>query len=378
VPVYFVYVLSTLNGISVAATQVVLSLFALKLGASPFGVGLLAATLAIFPMLLAVTAGRLVDRFGGRWPMTLGATCGGLGMLVPYFVPGLVAIYTAAAMSGVSVIFCTLATQNYIGLLSTPKTRARNFSNYALTSSASMFLGPLLGGLSIDHSDYPTTCLYLAILMTVLIAMLVTRGRILPGGTRHAMKSSGGIRAMLSDPVIRQLLIIGSLVNAGISLYQFYMPVYAHSIGFSASAIGVVLAMNSAAAFIARFALPQLLARFGENRLLAYAFYLGAAGLVLIPLSHSVVLLALISFIFGLGMGCGQPVVIMLMYSSSQDGRSGETLGLKFATNQFTKLVSPVIFGAIASALGLFSMFWINAVVMTAGGMLSRRKTKGY
>ncbi len=55
--VNFIYALSTLNGTSVFAAQVVLSLYALKLGASPFAVGLLAATFSLFPMLLAMTAG---------------------------------------------------------------------------------------------------------------------------------------------------------------------------------------------------------------------------------------------------------------------------------------------------------------------------------
>ncbi|HTD90300.1 MAG TPA: MFS transporter, partial [Burkholderiales bacterium] len=154
--------------------------------------------------------------------------------------------------------------------------------------------------------------------------------------------------------------------------------VYAHTIGLSASAIGMILSMNSTAAFVSRFALPQLIRKFGEQQLLAYAFFMGAAGLALIPLFHIAVLLALISFAFGLGMGCGQPIVIMLMFSNSTDGRSGEALGLKFATNQLTKLVSPIVFGSFGTALGLAPMFWINASLMVAGGMLSRsRRRKG-
>jgi MFS family permease len=374
VSVYFIYALSTSNGISVYAAQVVLSLYALKLGASPFAVGLLAATFSIFPMLLAVTAGKLVDRFGARWPMTLGAMGGGLGMLVPYFVPGLPALYIAGAMTGLAVIFFNLATQNLVGLLSTPETRPRNFSNYMLTTSAANLLGPLLAGFSIDHSDHARTCLYLALLTLVPVTMLVTRGAALPGGTRRTTKAGGGIRAMLADPVVRQTLITGSLINTGINLYQWYTPVYAHSIGLTASTIGIVLAMNSAAAFVSRFVLPRLIARFGEARLLAYAFFLGATSLTLIPLFQNATALALISFAFGLGMGCGQPIVIMLMYSNSRDGRSGEALGLKFTTNQLTKLVSPILFGTIASALGLLPMFWINAAMLAAGGMFSRPK----
>lgn len=374
VSVHFVYVLSLLNGISVFAAQFVLSLYALQLGASPLTVGLIAATFSIFPMLLAVTAGRLVDRFGARWPMTFGAVCGGLGMLVPYFIPGMPALYVAGTMTGLAVIFINLATQNLVGLLSAPDRRARNFSNYTLTMSAGNFLGPLAGGFSIDHFGHGDTCLALAGLALMQIAMLVMRGKALPGGTRRAGKSAGGIRTMLADPFVRRMLVTGSLINVGLNLYQVYMPVYAHSIGLSASAIGMVLAMNSTAAFVARFALPQLIRKFGEQRLLAHAFFIGAAGLTLIPLLHGAALLALTSFLFGLGMGCGQPIVIMLMFSNSKDGRSGETLGLKFTTNQFTKLVGPVLFGGIATALGLLPMFLINAALLAIGGAISRSR----
>jgi MFS family permease len=373
--IYFVYALSLLNGTSLFATRVVLSLYALSLGAEPFTIGLLAATFSIFPMLLAVTAGKLIDRFGPRWPMTLGAIGSGLGMLVPYFFPALPAVFIASAMSGLSMVFFNLATQNLVGVLSSPDNRAQNFSNYSLTVAASNFLGPLIGGFSADHAGYVTACLHLALLTVAPVAILAFCGGRLPGGTvSSGQKEGGGVRKMLADPVVRRTLITGSLINAGINMYQFYLPVYAHSIGLSASTIGMILAVNSAAAFVVRFVLPGLLAKYKEEQLLTYAFLLGAAGLALLPVIEFPLLLALVSFIFGLGMGCGQPIVTILMFSSSKDGRSGEALGLKVTTNHLTKLVGPVVFGAIASAFGLSPMFWINAAMMAAGGMISRPK----
>ena len=85
--IYIVYVLTVLNCTSVFSAQMVLSLFALKLGGNEFQVGLLSATFAIFPMLLAVSAGRLVDRYGGLWPLVFGTVCGGLGLLIPFVFP---------------------------------------------------------------------------------------------------------------------------------------------------------------------------------------------------------------------------------------------------------------------------------------------------
>jgi hypothetical protein len=62
----------------------------------------------------------------------------------------------------------------------------------------------------------------------------------------------------------------------------------------------------------------------------------------------------------------------MQMYTNSQDGRSGESLGLKVMTNQLTKLVAPMLFGGLATGLGLLPMFWLNAVMLGSGGVLSR------
>ncbi|HEX2826930.1 MAG TPA: MFS transporter [Burkholderiales bacterium] len=374
VSVYFLYALNLCNCIAVFSAQVVLSLYALHLGANAFGVGLVAAAFSIFPMSLAVTSGRIIDKHGGRWPMTFGAIAGGLGMTIPYFVHALPAIYVAAAMMGLSVIFFNLATQNLVGMVSTTETRGRNFSNYALTSSVSNFLGPTLGGFSVEHAGHAETCLIIALVTLVPVVMLALRGKSLPGGSHKAAKTKGSVRAMLADPVVRQTLITGSLLNTGLNLFQFYMPVYGHDIGLSASQIGTILGANAAAAFTSRFLLPKLLRRFGENRVLMYTFVLGAVGIASIPLFVYAPALVGIAFLFGFGMGCGQPIVIMLMYSNSRDGRSGEALGLKFTTNQLTKLVAPLIFGAIASGFGLLVMFWLNAAMLAGGAYMSRPK----
>lgn len=374
VSVLFVYAISLLNSLGVIAAQVVVSLTALQLGAGPLTIGLIAGSFSLFPMLLAVFAGRLIDRYGARWPMTFGVIGGGLGVLVPYTVPGIGALFAAGLLTGLSVIFINLATQNLVGLFSTPDNRTRYFSNYTLTMSTGQLLGPLVAGFSVEHIGHTDAFLALVAVSVAQMTLLAVRGGRLPGGTRKPGKSSGGIRAMLADPQVRRMLITGSLLNVGINLFQVYMPVYGHAIGLSASTIGMILAMNSTAAFASRFALPRLIRRFGEQRMLVYAFVAGAVGLALIPLFHIAVVLACVSFAFGLGMGCGQPIIIMLMFSNSKDGRSGEALGLKFTTNQMTKLASPVLFGAIATALGLLAMFWINAALMACGAVLSKPK----
>lgn len=375
-PIYFAFALALLNFATVQGGRVLLALYALQLGAQPFAVGVLAATFSAFPMLLAWLAGRLSDRFGSRWLLMFGAAGSACGMLVPYLVPGLPALYVASAMIGLSFTFYTVSLQNLVGILGKAHERTRHFSNFAMVAAFASFLGPLIAGFSIDHMGFGFACLNLVLLSLVPVVMLAIRGTILPGGKRHS-GPPGSFKDMLADPNVRRVLATTSLVQLGIDLFQFYLPIYGHAIGLSASAIGVVLAMFAGASFVVRMIMPRLIARFHEEAVLSYAFYIAAASFVLIPFFKDTVVLSLISFLFGLGMGCGPPITMMLTYRQSPEGRSGEALGLRFTANHLARVVGPLVSGSIGSAFGLFPVFWVNALMMASGGLISRRRTSG-
>jgi predicted MFS family arabinose efflux permease len=356
---------------TVQAGRVFLSLYALKLGAQPFAVGILVATFSVLPLLLSWQVGKLADRFGSRWPLMFGTAGGALGMLVPYFFQGMPALFIAAVTNGLLLAFSGVAQQNLIGLLSAPEDRSLNFSNFSLVTSTATFIGPLLAGFSIDHAGYDIACLILTLMALVPMAMLAIWGGGLPRGTREAPPAMS-VREMLTGSGLWRVLTTSSLLVSGISLFQFYMPIYGHDIGLSASAIGVVLAVFSGAAFFVRLILPKLFSRWREENILAWAFFIGTASLMLLPFFKSAVLLSLVSFLFGLGMGCGQPITMMLTFSNSAENRSGEVLGLRITANHLARMVGPVVFGAIGAAFGMFTVFWLNAAMLASGGMLTR------
>jgi len=374
----FALALALLNMSSMRAGRVLLVLYALQLGAAPAMVGLLAATFSAFPALLSWHAGKLADRFGSRWLLVIGAVGGGLGILIPFFWPGMTAIFIAAAANGVSLSIYNVSLQNVVGLLSTPQNRTQSFSNYSLTNSVGALAGPLIAGFSIEHLGHQNSCIPLALVALMPLCMLAIWGGRLPRGRGRVKDEGGGIRDMLASKGVSRTLATSSLLQTGQDLFQFYLPVYAHGVGLSASAIGVVLAMNSAAAFVVRLGLARLIARYNEDKVLAWAFFVGAASFALLPLFSGPVMLGVVAFAFGLGMGCGQPIVTMQMFSNSVAGRSGEALGLRMAVNHLTRVVGPVIFGFVGSAFGLPAVFWVNGLMLGGGGALSRtRETAG-
>src|SRR5947207_2953934 len=67
---YFV-LLNVLGHLCFVGSRMTTTLFALHLGASELTVGVLLALFAVLPMLLSVTAGRIIDRLGPRRPVML-------------------------------------------------------------------------------------------------------------------------------------------------------------------------------------------------------------------------------------------------------------------------------------------------------------------
>jgi len=356
-------------------TRVLNTLYALELGATPLHIGLLLATYGVFPLLLAVTAGRIADRYGSRIPLIAGMIVSTIGAILPWFAPSMPLLFAAAAVTGFGFILGQVALQSLVGTLGEGKDRTRNFNNYALIVAVADFTGPVLAGFSIDHFGHVRTYLVLAFLAATAVLTVFVLAKRVPRHRRPAPAPEGQrMSDLFRDVNMRRVLIAGAVVMTGIDLFQLYMPLYGHQVSLSASAIGMILGAAAAATFVSRALLPLLVSRYGEEKTLLYSLFLTAAMFTLIPLFSSAVVLGIICFTLGLGMGLGQPLTVMLCYRYSPAGRGGESLGLRIAINNSMHVVVPSVFGAVGAAFGLAPVFWVSAGVIAAGNWYARRR----
>lgn len=376
-PTFFVLLVVLFNMTAFRGSKVLVSLFALDLGSGQIMLGVIVALYSLCPILLALYAGRLSDRLGVRWPLTLGSLGIALSLALPGVLPSLPALYVSALLLGASYVFYSVSVQNLIGMLSTPETSTRNFSNLSLVIASGGFAGPLLAGFAIDALGYAAAYLCLAVTPVISAALMFgARQRLaaLRGGKSKNSEEAGYAVGLLSNVPLRRTLITSGIILTAIDLFQFYMPVYGHAIGLSASTIGMVLAMFAAASFIVRIIMPRLVDRFGDEPVLTASIFIAAATYLLFPLVESGVLLAVIAFLLGMGTGCGQPLTLMMIYARAPEGRSGEAMGLRMTINNLTHLTVPLLFGAIGTAFGVAPVFLANAAMLAASGTLSRRR----
>src|SRR5919201_2556753 len=129
--VYLVVLMAILNSIAQRGSKVAVSLYALELGAGSAAVGALAALFATFPLLLAVHAGRVSDRYGVRYPMLFGGATVVAALTLPVLAPGLPALFACAALIGLGHIFFHVSVHNLVGSLGAAE-RTRNFATFSL------------------------------------------------------------------------------------------------------------------------------------------------------------------------------------------------------------------------------------------------------
>lgn len=367
--IYLIVLTCVLTHAGFGGAKVALPLHALSLGVDAFSVGVIMALWALCPMLIALYVGKLVDRVGPRLPMLGGAIGVVVALLLPYLFPGVVALYVLSLVVGTAFQFFFVPTQGITGALGRPEDRARNYSLLAIGFSIASFIGPLIAGFSIDYLGFELAYLALAACPAAAVIALWIKGGLLPAAaiaTDAKQKKSSSLD-LLRDANLRNAIIASGLISVAWDLYQFFFPIYGHSIGLSASAIGVIISMFAVAVFTIRVVLPRLARRWSEFEILLWAIGFSGVALLLFPLFHDPYLLAAASFVLGLGCGVGQPMSMSLIYSLSPAGRASEGAGLRVTFNHFTHLVVPLAFGAIASALGFWPVF-VSCSALLLGG----------
>ena len=361
------------NHVTLSGARVAVSLDALARGASPATVGVLVALFALLPVLLAVAVGRLADRIGVRRPMLWGSAGTAAGAFLPFAFPGLPALFAAAALIGGSFMLFQVPAQRATGDLADAPDRAASFSYLALGYSVSGFLGPLAAGLAIDFVGYGPAFAMLAALPLLPVAVLAARRIALPRThAGDASRVTGGMLELIRIPALRRLFVINAAFALGWDLHTIFVPIYGASLGLSAAAIGAILSAFAAATFVVRLAMPFIARGTAAARVLMVALGTAAAVFVAFPFVGSAWALAALSFVLGLGLGSGQPVVLSLLHEHAPPGRTGEVVGVRMSLIQSMAVAVPLVFGALGTSLGIVPVFWAVGACLGTSGWYAR------
>ena len=231
-PLLYFVLLTVLSHLGFVGSRIVMSLTALDQGASPLSVGVLMSLYAVIPMLIAVQAGRLVDRVGAFRPIVWGGAVMTAAMAVPFASHALPVLFCSAAVVGTAFMLQHIALNNVVGHLGDASTRPVYFSWFALGYSISGFLGPLFAGFAVDLVGHRPAFALLALPPLAGTAWLAWKRGVPP--RVHEARPPGEKRSvadLLRNPRLLPVFLFSGLLASGWDLYTFVIPIYGTSIG---------------------------------------------------------------------------------------------------------------------------------------------------
>ncbi|SEG91580.1 Predicted arabinose efflux permease, MFS family [Nonomuraea solani] len=338
--------------------------------------GVLGASFAIAPLLLALPAGHAADRYGERRMAVAGAlllTAAGAAFLtLGHTVPGLVA---AGILLGTGHLGCVIAQQALVANTTQRGGHDTAFGRYTFAASLGQAAGPVLisafGG---DQAIPDTGRIFLwacglAVLLVLLSIPLARSPRPEPGERQDAMN----VRSLLRRPGIAHALVTSCVVLAAVDITLVYLPALGTEQGLTAGTVGLLLTIRGLASMISRFFLGRLSRALGRRRLLVTSTVAAAAAMLITPLPMPLWLLVPVLVVLGFGLGVGQPLTMSWLAESAPPGLRGRAMSLRLVGNRTGQLLLPGAAGLVAAGMGAGGVLMITALGLGWAGVTARR-----
>jgi MFS family permease len=351
---------------------------AIELDVPGFALGLVAASYAVFPLLLAVPTGGLVDRLGERRLMGIGSAVV-LACSVFLFLWGssIAALIIGTALLGAGQLACVVGQQAVVANNAASSRMDSAFGYLTFAASLGQALGPLaislVGGASV-RPDTQAIFLLAVCMSLVLFATTFGVSAKVSGGRRATAPngSAGGAVSLLKTPGVARALATSATVLAVVDLTMVYLPALGSERGLSASTVGALLTVRAVFSMVSRLLLGRVSRRIGRMRLLVVSLALSTAALAAAAVPMPVWLLFVVMAVLGLGLGIGQPLTMSWLSSQAPEGQRGRALALRLAGNRVGQVVLPSAIGVVAAGLGAAGVFLASAVVVAGTVVLLR------
>jgi len=365
---------SCMAGIRMASPLAVL-----REGHAAWAVGVLLGLFAAAPIVLALRAGRLADRYGYHRPIrvAVGLTvAGGAFAVLSTYLAGaasFVVLCVAATFTGAGANVGLIAIQRAAGRMAHDSTELKRiFSWLGLAPALSNVVGPVLAGVLIDLSGFRLAFTVLALLP---LASLVWARRVpadAPPGERPRAERR---RAwdLLEAPGFTRLLLVNWLLSSSWDVHSFLVPILGHERGFSASAIGLVLGVFATAVAAVRLVIPFLAHRLREGRVLVGSMLIAGFVFAIYPFAQAAWFMGLCAVVLGLALGAVQPMIMTTLHQITPVERHGEAIALRSMAINFSSAVMPLAFGFVGAALGASALFWVMGAAVASGSVAARR-----
>jgi DHA1 family tetracycline resistance protein-like MFS transporter len=361
-------------------------------GATPFIVGLLAASYAAAQLVGAPILGRLSDRYGRR-PILLISIA---GTIVGFLLLGLAEPVGRALAGGssaattnaviIAILFVSRildgvtggnisVAQAYITDITDEKNRARGLGLIGAAFGLGFIIGPAAGGALSAGGRYAIPAFvaaaiaalnWLAVLLWLPESLTDEIKAELAKRRSRAILSVQELVDALQRPRFGPLLNVRFFYGLAFATFTGVFALYAqYHLGLDSTGTGYILAyVGLMSVLVQGVAIGRLTRRFPENRLIFGAVTLLAFSLLAWAFTPSVWLLLVVLAPLAFASGVLNTVINSSITKSVYPEEVGGALGVAASIESLTRVIGPAAGGLLLGALGTWAPGVVGAVIM--------------
>lgn len=366
---------ATLNG-----TRPMASYRAVAMGASPAELGIVAASFAALSLMIAIPAGRWVDRWGEVRFLVVGPAVMAGGCVWAGFAGGIPTLAMSQALLGVGQILLAVGAQTLVAGGASRLSRDSRFGMMAVAISLGQVTGPAVSGTLAGASSAGPQVVFLGAAGAMVAATAVAASyfrwppQATGGGTRRRPAPSESLlrasRSLLRLPNMKQAMYASFAALGSIDILIAYLPAYGDARGLPVRTVGFLLAAHAAAALLSRILMGFLINMFGRRQFLAFCLALPGLAVAAIPLTGNPGVLLPLMCCMGFGLGVSQPMTIAWVAARAPVDQRGTALGIRHTGNRLAQLTVPATAGLLAGATGLATIFWSVGLLLSSSSLV--------
>ena len=346
--------------------------YAETFNATKFQTGLLIAVYALMQLIGAPILGRLSDRFGRR-PILLISIFGTfLGFVLFGFATSLWMLFVARILDGITGGNLSVA-QAYISDVTDAQNRAKGLGLVGAAFGIGFIIGPVTGGLLSQYGYNIPAFVAAGLALLNFIVVYAWLPESLTAEQRQQMNTQQrpaitleALLAALKRPFTGSLLITRFFFSLAFSIFQTIFSLYALAkFNLTARDTGLVLTYVGVLSVIVQgFLVGRLTARFRDDVLIAFAVALMTVSLIGWALAPSVFWLLVILTPTALSGGILNTLLSSTLTKAVDPQEIGGILGLAASIESSTRIIAPILGGALLERVGAWSPGAFGAVIM--------------
>ncbi len=314
--------------------------------------------------LMAMPAGRLIDRAGSRPAFLIAATACTVGLVTASSTSQLAVFMVGAAVGGGSLnAFAFYHITQTTAVRVAPETPARAIALLTIYGafSSTIYLPTAAALVSVTSWRVTLRILALTTAAVLMIGAVAVRERDRAPGARV----KPDFAAAFGRPAARRFVIATGLIGLGVGTVLVYQVPLMTEAGLTIGTAAWIAGARGAAQVTGRIPLPWILARLGARSSIRLAFISITVGLSMLFFAGNVVVALAYVALAGFGIGATSPLQGIYADELFERAHLGACMGVLTMVFGFSVALGPAMVGVLAEHTG--NRWWGILVAAMAG-----------